>query len=41
MSTVKFKGSPVNLVGGLPSEGAYAPSFTLAAQDLSDITLES
>lgn len=41
MSTVKFKGSPVNLVGRLPSEGAYAPSFTLAAQDLSDITLES
>ena len=31
----------MNLVGGLPSEGAYAPSFTLAAQDLSDITLES
>lgn len=41
MNTVKFKGNPMNLVGELPVVGSDAPSFTLAAQDLSDITLES
>lgn len=41
MGKVKFQGNPMKLAGALPAVGSYAPPFTLAAQDLSDITLES
>ncbi len=41
MATVKFQGAPVKTVGELPSAGAVAPNFSLAAQDLSDFDLES
>ncbi|MDE6218704.1 MAG: thiol peroxidase [Muribaculaceae bacterium] len=39
MSTVHFKGNPVQLAGELPQIGSEAPRFALAAQDLSDIDL--
>ena len=34
MSTITFKGSPLHLVGTLPSVGQKAPDFTLLANDL-------
>jgi len=34
MSTITFKGSPLHLVGALPSAGQKAPDFTLLANDL-------
>ncbi|MBD5237924.1 MAG: thiol peroxidase [Bacteroidales bacterium] len=39
MATVKFMGNPITTVGELPIAGVEAPSFTLAAADLSDIKL--
>ncbi len=39
MAKVTFKGSPVTTVGDLPAVGAAAPAFTLAGNDLSDVTL--
>lgn len=36
MSTVTFEGKPLTLEGELPVVGAQAPSFTLAANDLSE-----
>ncbi|OEE89341.1 lipid hydroperoxide peroxidase [Enterovibrio norvegicus FF-162] len=41
MSQIHFQGQPIPLAGDLPQIGAPAPGFTLAAQDLSDLTLES
>ena len=34
MTTITFKGSPLHLVGSLPSVGQKAPDFTLLANDL-------
>ncbi|WP_407331945.1 thiol peroxidase [Enterovibrio sp. 27052020O] len=41
MSQIHFQGQPIPLTGDLPQIGTPAPDFTLAAQDLSDLTLES
>lgn len=41
MATVTMKGNPVETVGNLPAVGTQAPAFTLAAADLSDLTLAS
>lgn len=41
MATVKFFGAPAETVGDLPQAGEIAPDFELAAQDLSDFSLES
>lgn len=41
MATVNFFGAPVKTVGELPKAGDIAPEFSLAAQVLSDFTLES
>lgn len=38
MAQVTLGGNPVNTVGELPAVGQQAPSFTLAAGDLSDVT---
>jgi thiol peroxidase len=40
MSTVTFKGSPVNISGQLPAVGSVAPDFTLVKPDLSEISLK-
>ncbi|MDD4101338.1 MAG: thiol peroxidase [Kiritimatiellae bacterium] len=40
MAKVTFKGSPVATVGDLPAVGVAAPAFTLAGNDLSDVTLD-
>lgn len=37
--TVKFKGTPVSVMGQLPAVGSHAPAFTLVASDLSDVNL--
>ncbi|NQD71215.1 thiol peroxidase, partial [Sphingobacterium shayense] len=39
MATIKFKGSPVNTQGNLPSVGSAAPSFNLTTGDLSEKSL--
>lgn len=39
-NTVYFNGIPMRLAGKMPEVGEKAPSFTLTAQDLSDVTLE-
>ncbi|WP_295701057.1 thiol peroxidase [uncultured Helicobacter sp.] len=39
MASVTFKGNPVNLLGNNVEVGAAAPSVTLKAGDLSDITI--
>ena len=36
MSTVTFKGTPIQLAGAFPTVGKQAPDFKLAAGDLSD-----
>lgn len=41
MAKVIFFGAPVDTVGELPAVGAQAPDFSLAAQDLSDFSLDS
>ena len=41
MATVTRKGEPVETIGELPAVGKKAPTFALAAKDLSDLTLES
>lgn len=41
MAQVKFMGNPMETCGNLPKVGSEAPEFTLTAQDLSDITLDS
>ncbi len=41
MSHVTFHGQPLPLSGSLPATGAPAPEFSLAAADLSNLTLES
>jgi len=41
MSTVAFKGSPVELEGMLPNVGDIAPPFTLVGQGMEEVTLES
>lgn len=41
MATTKFKGNPVHTVGELPAVGSTIPAFTLAGNDLGDITSES
>lgn len=38
MSTVTFKGTPVNVAGTLPAVGNPAPSFELTAADLTEKT---
>lgn len=40
MATTTFHGSPVHTVGELPEVGSVAPSFTLAGNDLADVTSE-
>jgi thiol peroxidase len=39
MAETKLGGDPVHTVGDLPAVGSPAPTFTLAAGDLSDVTL--
>lgn len=39
MSTVTLRGNPVNVAGNLPQPGQAAPALSLAAKDLSDVTL--
>ena len=39
MSTITFQGSPLHLVGNLPSVGQKAPDFTLLANDLTPRSL--
>lgn len=39
MSSVTFKGNPVNVAGSVPAVGSQAPAFSLVAGDLSDKTL--
>ena len=39
MATVTLKGAPFTTVGDLPVSGAAAPAFTLAQQDLSELSL--
>lgn len=39
MTSVKFKGSPVTLVGNEVKVGDTAPNFTVLANDLSEVTL--
>lgn len=41
MSTVQFRGTPVNTVGTLPKAGAVAADFVLVATDLSEVNLAS
>ena len=41
MALIALKGSPINTNGDIPRVGTAAPSFTLVASDLSDISLES
>lgn len=40
-NTVKLAGSPVELKGGFPAQGAAAPPFSLVGKDLADVTLAS
>lgn len=41
MSTIQFRGTPVNTVGALPKTGSAAPDFVLVATDLSEANLGS
>jgi thiol peroxidase len=41
MAQITLKGSPVNTTGEIPAVGSQAPSFTLVATDLSEVTLET
>ncbi len=41
MAQTALGGNPVQTSGDLPAVGSAAPAFTLAASDLSDLTLES
>ena len=41
MTTINFRGTPVETVGSLPKNGTAAPDFSLVATDLSDATLAS
>jgi thiol peroxidase len=38
MAEITLGGNPIHTVGDLPKQGAPAPSFTLAAGDLSDLS---
>lgn len=40
MSTITFKGNPVNTSGALPQNGQAAPAFELTAADLSEKNLQ-
>lgn len=39
MTTIKFKGNPIETSGTIPSVGSLAPNFTLTRTDLSDLNL--
>ena len=41
MTTVTFKGNPVNTSGSLPAVGSTAPNFTLTRTDLSNVDLDT
>lgn len=41
MATVTLRGNPIETSGELPAVGSAAPAFSLAAQDLSEITNET
>jgi thiol peroxidase len=41
MSTVTLRGNPIPVNGTFPEIGTTAPAFTLVAQDLSDVTLDT
>lgn len=41
MTTVTFKGNPVQLAGNLPQPGQQAPDFSLVAGDLADVSLKN
>ena len=41
MTTVTFKGKPIDIAGTLPVIGSQAPAFTLVAGDLSEVSLAS
>ena len=38
MTTITFKGNPIETIGSLPSVGSSAPDFTLVKSDLSEIS---
>lgn len=40
MSTITFKGNPVETAGKLPTVGTQAPGFALTGKDLKDVTLD-
>lgn len=39
MSSVTLRGNPISVGGSFPAVGEEAPAFTLAAKDLSDVSL--
>ena len=41
MATVSLKGNLINTIGNLPKVGSIAPNFSLAKDDLSDVTLDN
>ena len=41
MSTVTLRGNPIPVNGTFPAVGSTAPAFSLVAQDLSDVTLDT
>lgn len=41
MASITFKGTPIKTIGELPQKGSRAPNFSLVANDLSEVTLES
>ncbi len=41
MTTITLKGNPINTVGELPIVGSHAPTFSLVAADLTEISLDS
>ncbi|MDB6096261.1 MAG: Redoxin domain protein [Francisellaceae bacterium] len=41
MSTITFKGNPIQLVGNLPTIGQVAPAFTVTRTDLSELNSAS
>ncbi|HEX7813566.1 thiol peroxidase [Dyella sp.] len=39
MATVTLKGNPIHVDGALPAAGNHAPTFSLVAKDLKDVSL--
>lgn len=41
MAKITLKGNEIHTIGSLPAVGTVAPAFTLVADDLSEVTLET